>query len=450
METPIGTGDPSVVFSSKANRFFYASLGFSDTFCENGIFVFRSFDAQGKSWRRPLVPNLDPLGVGVGTVVYYDSGQNCSVFHDKEWLAVDNDPVSSHYGRLYVTWTLFTFANAIYKSSPIMMAFSDNNGNTFSSPIQISGSSATFCRTDVSGRASSANPSGACDEDQFSVGVVGPDHNLYVAFENQQYNGAADGFRDQYLVVKVDSGTFVVSGPSKVNPGTPGGTLIDGANDYPIQTKGGQGRATLCNSNFRLISAGNLAVNPTTGALYVVWSDDRAKAGQFPFPTFVGPRSFPYVPATSYNCPGTLMTDVDVFISTSNIASLSSWSTPVQVNQDKTPGTSNGVDQWFPWATVDPSTGNVYVVYHDRHYDTSPIANKLARTTLATSTDGGATFSTQDIQGFASNFDNSFFGVGSFIGDYNNAVFSSGHVYAAFTVVQAGKTDSDVAVFVSP
>ena len=90
----------------------------------------------------------------------------------------------------------------------------------------------------------------------------------------------------------------------------------------------------------------------------------------------------------------------------------------------------------------------MYVVYHDRQYDSSPIPNKFARTSLATSTDLGSTFTTKDIQGFASNFDNAFFGAGNFIGDYNNVVFSSGQVYAAFTVVQSGKTDSDVAVYV--
>jgi len=442
LEAPIATGDPVVVFSNKISRFFYSSLGLSATFCENGIFVFRSLDSSGSNWRRSIVPPLFPPS-GLGTVTYYDSGQNCSVLNDKEWMTVDNDPASPYYGRVYVTWTRFNFPSHVYKSSPIMLAYSDDNGNTFSSPIEINGASTAFCRTLVNGAASTPNPKGVCDENQFSVPVVGPDHDVYVAFENQQFNGAADGFRDQYLVVKVDSGTFSVTGPFKVDPGTAGGTFIDGGNDYPINQ---DGRQTVCGSNFRLNSAGNLAVDLLNGNLYVVWSDDRSHADEFPFPTSVGPRTSS--PATSYVCPSGRNTDTDVFLSSSNIASLASWSTPLQVNQDKPPGSTNNKDQWFPWVAVDASTHNVYVVYHDRQYDSLPIPNKFARTSLATSTDLGSTFTTKDIQGFASNFDNAFFGAGNFIGDYNNVVFSSGQVYAAFTVVQSGKTDSDVAVYV--
>jgi hypothetical protein len=44
-----------------------------------------------------------------GFVAYNDSGQNCPVLHDKEWVAVDNTN-GPHKGREYVTWTRFLFA----------------------------------------------------------------------------------------------------------------------------------------------------------------------------------------------------------------------------------------------------------------------------------------------------------------------------------------------------
>ena len=42
------------------------------------------------------------------------------MFWDKEWVAVDNNPGSDHYGRIYVTATKFINAlHGSYDSSPI-------------------------------------------------------------------------------------------------------------------------------------------------------------------------------------------------------------------------------------------------------------------------------------------------------------------------------------------
>lgn len=61
-----------------------------------------------------------------------------------------------------------------------------------------------------------------------------------------------------------------------------------------------------------------------------------------------------------------------------------SWSSPIQVNQD-----SSGKDQWQPWVSVDPSTGNLFVVYYDsRNFP----ANDSAEVYISASTDGGQTF----------------------------------------------------------
>ena len=436
-EPPVATGDAAVVFSKKANKFIYTSLAFSETFCENGILLFRSSDAQGKNWLRPTVPS--PFGPAVRTVVYYDSGQNCSTIHDKEWIAVDNNATSPHYGRVYVTWTQFTFADNRYKKSPIMLSYSDNDGNTFTGPFEVSGFSSQFCNSQVNG------PPNECDENQFSIPVVAPNgKSIYVAFENQQFVGAADGFRDQYLVVKINADllpALSMQGPFQaVYP------IFDGFNDYPINS---DGRQTLCKSNFRVNSAGNLAIDRDRNAdgkpeLYIVFSDNRRHNGTFPFPTFVGA-------AAPFSCPAGKNTDVDVFLVKSTDGGLT-WSAPIQVNNDKASGTTNNRDQWFPWLAVNPSDGRLTAVFHDRRLDSS---NKLARTFLAhdaASTFGSSWTPTQiDIAGFNSNFDNAFFGIGVFIGDYNNVVIGpNGKAYAAFTAVLAGKFDSDVLVFREP
>jgi len=418
LEAPIGTGDPALAYgftrgSRRQPVVYMASLGFSSTFCENGVFVYRSLD-NGRTWTRPVVPPLLPPK-GLFTVVYSDSAQNCTVFHDKEFIAVDNTG-GPHDGRIYVTWTRFFFANGQYKESPIMMAYSDDNGLTFSDPIEISGSNPELCRTQVSG------PPGECDENQFSIPVVMPDGTLVVAFENEQFRGAADGFRNQYLVVRVNPNTFQIEGPFKV------ADLFDGLNDYPINQ---DGRQTLCNSNFRVNSAGNIAVDPRTGHLYLVWSDNRRHAGEFPFPTFVGSRE------DGYPCPAGKATDTDVFLSKSTDGGRT-WSPPVRVNQDPE---GNDRDQWFPWVAVAPD-GRVDVVFYDRRDDPG---NKRAHTFLARSWDGGQTWTEIQVSDFPSNFDDAFFGTGRFIGDYNGlAIDFRGFSFPVWTGVQPGKTDSDI------
>jgi len=178
--------------------------------------------------------------------------------------------------------------------------------------------------------------------------------------------------------------------------------------------------------------------NAANDKLYIAWADDRVKAGQFAGIT-VGPRS------TGYACPGGLMTDNDVFIIKSDNQG-TSWTTPIQVNQDKAPGTVNNKDQFYPWVSVNQK-GQVAVLYQDRRYDTTPIPNKLARATVSTTTDL-VTWKETLIAQFQSNLDNAFRD-GAFIGDYNNDLITNdGTIYSVYTGVTPGKTDSDIFIAV--
>ena len=419
LEPPAGTGDPALATGfTRAGAglpaglpvWYMASIGFSQTWCENGVFVYRSLD-RGKNWTRPVVPLL--AGGPLRTVVYQGDGVDCSVFHDKEWIAVD-DTNGPRKGRVYVTWTKFLFTPD-YVESPIMLAYSDNNGDSWSAPIEVNGSSLAICPNQVAGAA------GECDENQFSVPVVLPNGKVAIAFENEQgTNGGDPNFRDQYLVTIFNPATDTVAGPYKV------ADLFDGFEDYPFNS---DGRQTVCNSNFRLNSAGNIALDKNNGHLYVVWSDNRRHAGEFtPAPVFVG--AFPYA------CPAGKKTDVDVFISRSTNGGVT-WSAPVRVNQDTF---GNDKDQWFPWVAVAPN-GRVDVVFYDRRGDAG---NKLAHTFLARSWNGGATWTDFAVSAFASNFDNAFPG-GRFIGDYNGlAIRSDGKSFPVWTGVTPGKFDSDI------
>ena len=441
---PIGTGDPALVYSQRYNEYYYTSIGFSNDNCASGVFLYRS--SNGLDWTRPINKRFAPTttGGGIRTIVYWDggaSGQDCSVFHDKEWIAVDNSPASLFYGRIYVTWTQFNLdpSGLLYASSPIKLAYSDNHGDIFSDPIDITGAPGN---TNCLFPAIPANV-GRCVEDQFSSPIVGTDGTVYVAFINGQFS---TGPRDQYLVSRVHPGSgFSVDGPFQATF-----PVYDVRNlDYPTQTTGGQGRATLCNANFRISSTESLAIkldgsNPSNDKLYLAWADDRAQAGQFVGVT-VGPRS------SGYACPSGKMTDNDVFIVASSNQG-TTWAPPIQVNQDKAPNTINNKDQFYPWVSVN-NKGQVAVLYQDRRYDTTPVPNKLTRATVGTTTDLVHWQETLIAQ-FPSNLDNAFRD-GAFIGDYNNDLITNdGTIYAVWTGVAPGKTalasDIYIAIFSYP
>lgn len=454
IEPPAGTGDMALAYGrtravgsipAGLPIAYAASLGFSFSFCENGVFVYRSFN-NGVSWSRPVVPFFAPPR-GLFTVVYQNLALNCSIFHDKSYLTVDTTG-GTHDGRVYVTWTEFLFAGPNYIQSPIMMAFSDDNGVTFSDPIEVSGFSLALCTPQVQGIP------GPCDQDQFSYPVVGSDGSLYVHF----FNGNTPTSRDQILVVRVTptgSTSFSIAGPFKVTD------VFDGNNDYPIQALGTGNRQTLCNSDFRVNSAGNIAVvpdgnsNPSDDVLYVVWSDDRAQADQFPFPTRVIKTS--PSPTPTFACPSGKATDTDIFIMKSTDGG-ATWVNPVNGSTTNPLRVNAGSDndQWFPWVAVRPTppptsitATRVDVVYYDRSSD--PM-NHVATTVIKRSADGGMTFpmTISASDGLApSNFDNAFFGRGTFIGDYiNMAIATNGAAYAAWTGVATGRRDSDIQVFV--
>jgi FlgD Ig-like domain len=79
--------------------------------------------------------------------------------------------------------------------------------------------------------------------------------------------------------------------------------------------------------------------------------------------------------------------DTDVFLCTSDDEGLN-WSLPSRVNDDV--GTSQ---QFFPWMSVDPSTGYIYVVFYDRR-NTGDAATEVY---VAVSVNGGASFTNSKV-----------------------------------------------------
>ena len=392
-------GDPAIAFDTKRGLVYYGTInsngGQGGGFSDASILLSTSSDG-GQTFGHPVV-----VALGMGNT-------RNSVFNDKPYIIVDNNPTSPHNGRLYVTYTRFLagqFGN--YLESPIYLSFSDDGGQTFSAPHAISGTSSTLCSQPFV----TPRNIGICNEDQFSSPVVGGDGTLYVGFENEEHAQSLGDFRNQYLVVRSTDGGVTFSSPvSAVFP------IFDGTNDYPINVNG---RQTLTNSQFRVNSAGNLAADPSSGPslsttkLYIAFSDNRngGLTGSF----------------------STVTTNTDVFVVASGNGG-STWGSPVQVPG----GAGSQNDQFYPWAAVD-NTGVLRVDFSDRSYDP---ANVKYGETLATSTDHGASFTSFRVDtGLSNPNDSRWFtnggttnGKATFLGDYNGlAIGSDGVSHLAWT-----------------
>jgi len=99
-------GDPSLVWRQSDGKFYFASLH------SNGLGLWRSDD--------------DCTSMTYVGMIHTGSGD------DKELMAVDNNPDSPYYGRLYVAWTDFSTTAHIY------VTYSDN-AITWSTPVDVSG-----------------------------------------------------------------------------------------------------------------------------------------------------------------------------------------------------------------------------------------------------------------------------------------------------------------------
>lgn len=103
-----------------------------------------------------------------------------------------------------------------------------------------------------------------------------------------------------------------------------------------------------------------------------------------------------------------------------------SWTAPVRVNND-----GPGRHQFFSWMDVDPITGHIYIVFYDRrNYE-----DNQTDVILATSVDGGKTFSNEVIS------ESPFVPLKKdFLGDYNNIDAYNGVVRPIWTRQDNGKS----------
>jgi hypothetical protein len=398
-DVPAGGGDPVTLFDSNGIAY-YIGLAFDRASDRSAIVVSRSTNA-GVTWSRPSFSTKD--GVAVANLKRVDP----SVFHDKEWGAIDvtTGKANSHPNRLYITWTRFEAA-PLAAASPIYEVHSDDGARTFSAPHEISGAS-KLCDYQTGGTVARR-----CGDNQPSWPVVGPDGTVYVFFRNQDTPA-----ENQFLMVKSTDGGVSFGDPVKVADDFDV-NYPTGRRTRPDCVARGQGstRRVLSNSCFRVNSYGGPAVAPD-GTLYLVWSDNRNG--------------------------NNVHSDTDVFLAKSSDGG-ASWSDAIRVNQDPV---GNGKDQFFPWPAVAPD-GTVYVVFHDRRLDTTstvtaygvainPPGNYLVDTWVARSGDRGERWNDFRVSDVSSNFDFGFRG-GIFLGDYSGLAATRDFAYPFFTDARNG------------
>jgi hypothetical protein len=357
--------DPWVTFDTEGNAYQIA-LSVSADQVTSSILVAKSTD-QGATWKEPvtLIRDDDPLH-----------------FNDKE--SITGDPTRDGY--VYAVWDRGTFPGGprsptseahsfAFRGQPIFSRTTDG-GATWSEPVAMSNANVFTLGNQIAvlpngtlvdvfwtGRGSGLQPS----PNQDFIGVmVSTDAGLHWSqiikisnFDNPPF--CPDSFEQ---VCDPDDGDPVRAG-----------TFIP-----------------------------DIAVDPVTGRVYVVWADARFSGGAFP----------------------------DVVLSSSLDGR--TWTTPVKVNQ-----TPVAAAAFNPTVEVS-SDGTVGVLYYDFR-ENDPAPDDLPTTVfLAHSHDAGVTWDEQQLDG-PFDMQNAPFARGLFLGDYQG-LDSIGRDFLAFFAVTTGAENS--------
>jgi hypothetical protein len=306
--------DPVVAFGSDGTAYYsglaYGGQGQQGTqacptdaralLCGRSIWTARSTDG-GLTWGDFVnVVQADDGGPGALAPV----GLAGTVL-DKQWFAVDpNDPQ-----HLVMTWIWFTAAGGGFHISE-----SRDGARTWGPPVLLQGLEFPI--------------------HQFAMPAIGPDGTIHVVWHQFQTFGGAP------LPVDTGLGAGALMFTASLAPGVlafpPARAVL------PMQAING-----VPGEEFRASSHPILAVDQASGALHVVWPEQREGHS-----------------------------DIVHSVSTDGGAT---WSTPATVNTDQ-----GSNDQFFAWVAVDEE-GGVDVVFYDRAYSN----NTLLDFTLARSVDQG-------------------------------------------------------------
>jgi hypothetical protein len=210
--------DPAVAIDSQGREFF-SCVTFDVASNASGLYVTQSPKGADGSFffNIPDAPNKRFMVV---------EDNSAFVFHDKNFIAADRFTGSPNRDNVYVTWTVFKFGASClggtdtapaFCESPIYGSMSTDHGVTWSTPEQISGTSAALCSF-----GNVFNPSlspNSCNFDQGSDPVVLPNGDVQVIFNNG--NTAAGNPNAQQLGVHCSPNGSSTAGTAHFNCAAP-------------------------------------------------------------------------------------------------------------------------------------------------------------------------------------------------------------------------------------
>jgi hypothetical protein len=372
-------GDPAVAYSRRDRAFYLTQLCFFRSLPYSEVHLYVSLD-NGATWtpgrQRALVAsNYD---YSTGTV-------DDSIFNDKEYLTVDNYPLSPNFGRIYVSYTKFHIQpDGFSDYCPIQLAYTDN-------VPAFDPSQTVFQHTAVVPDNPGGNGKGP-SADQFSVPVVERDGSLDISYVTEECNTSIDhNFKFQK---SFDGGATFLPHPVTLTSPATFKDNPDPADQLPPK-------------HFRATNTESLAYSPATGTLVYMYTNyiNMATSGG----DIVAQRS----------------TDGGFH-----------WSAPQIVSQTPT-GAPARNDQFFPWVATAPN-GKSYAVWLDCRVTSN---NRGIAAFQGDSLDDGLTWLNQRIGTKVWNPDRGFFSSGSFIGDYSGIAASNHAVYPVWTDGRASAID---------
>jgi hypothetical protein len=256
--------DPTVAFDSRGNAYF-SCVALDINSSAQMTFVLHSPAGQKGSFYFTIAPDDRHYVV--------DEENNANLALDKPFMTADHYTMSPNRDNVYDTWTVFQYDNSgNYLQSSIYGSMSTDNGTTWSTPQEISGSSPTLC---FLGDQFDNNPSDAhkCDFDQGSVPTVLPNGDLEVLFNNG--NTPQDDPNSQQLGVHCRPTGSSPAGTADLHCAAP----VKVGDDFVVgepQCDFGRGPETCVPGPFiRTADLPSVNQNAQNNHLYVAWQDYR-------------------------------------------------------------------------------------------------------------------------------------------------------------------------------
>lgn len=233
-------GDPSVAYNPRSGLFDVICQAFGTATGNQIQLLSTTFNAAKAN------PNANenqsygaaawttPVAITTGTSNGSQKGSN-GQFPDHEAIIVDTGTgANHHFGRLYAAWAQFNG----FGRSPINLAYSDNDGQTWNGPITVSDSNHQF--------------------DQDAHPTVGPDGTVYVTWINSP--------NEKSLKNNV----------AMIGASTDGGDTW--TKSYSVAPIVGVVNGLLPNSNYRVFADVTSAVDQATGRVVVAFNDKKTGA----------------------------------------------------------------------------------------------------------------------------------------------------------------------------